>query len=264
MRSSQQPTLILGGGFTGLFAALHLSHRNYPRPIILIDDAERFVFKPLLYEYLSGEMSSDQVCPLFSELLEHRGVTFVQGCVNNIDLTGRRVRLAEGTEYGYEYLVLGLGSTTGYFGVPGAQQNTFAFRTGEDALLLARHLRDCLQRASQTSDRAERRKLLSVAVVGGGPSGVELAATLGDLLPQWYEPLGGDPRELQIVLINHGKMLLEGDINSKLRSAATEALASRRAPVRLQLVRRWSRCSRARWPFSPQTRINFGGWQPRP
>lgn len=64
-----KPTVILGAGFTGLFTALHLCNNHYPKPVILIDQAERFVFKPLLYELLSTEMTTDQVSPRYEELL---------------------------------------------------------------------------------------------------------------------------------------------------------------------------------------------------
>lgn len=67
------PIVILGGGFTGLFTALHLCHQRYPRPVILIDQKERFVFKPLLYELLSGEMTINQVCPRYDQLLDCSG-----------------------------------------------------------------------------------------------------------------------------------------------------------------------------------------------
>lgn len=88
--------VILGGGFAGLFTALHLSHSHYPRPIILIDQNERFCFKPLLYEYFSGEMELDQVVPCYQELLKGSGVIFVQGTVQAIDLPQKRIQLASG------------------------------------------------------------------------------------------------------------------------------------------------------------------------
>ncbi|MEH1947319.1 MAG: hypothetical protein V7K77_10230 [Nostoc sp.] len=71
-----------------------------------------------------------------------------------------------------------------------------------------------MQRASQTDDETQRRSLLTFAVVGAGPTGVEMAATLADLLPDWYAQLGGDIRQIRIVLINHGKTILAGDVNT--------------------------------------------------
>ncbi len=97
-------TVIIGGGFTGLFTALHLAHLHYPRSIILIDKNERFCFKPLLYEYLSSEMDAMQVLPRFQELLYGSGVIFVQDEVQSVDLENRQVTLSSGDDYHYSNL----------------------------------------------------------------------------------------------------------------------------------------------------------------
>lgn len=235
MNNSTPPTIIVGGGFVGLFTALHLSHHHYQEPIILIDPQERFVFKPLLYEYLTGEMEDEQVLPRYEELLQGSQVTFVQDRVSAIDLEQRRVELASGLHYNYRYLVLGVGSSQGYFATEGAKDNSFPFRTQEDAVKLEQHLRANLQQACQTEELEVRRSLLTVAVVGAGPSGVEMAATLADLLPSWYAKLGGNLKELRVVLINHGEEILSGDINVQLQETALEALKHRTIPVELLL-----------------------------
>lgn len=228
------PTLILGGGFTGLFTALHLSHQRCTLPTILIDQEWSFIFKPLLYEFLTGELNVDLVWPRYDELLHNSSIAFVRDTVQDIDLQTRQVQLSSGLQYTYSNLVLALGSTVGYFGIEGAKENTFPFRTGEDAIALGQHLRDCLQRASQTSDIEERRTLLTVAILGAGRSGIELAGTLADLLPDWYAPLGGDVSEIRIVVIQRGKEILKGDLNN-LRSSAESALQKRTVPVELLL-----------------------------
>jgi len=228
-------TVILGGGFTGLFTALYLSHEHYPRSVILIDREERFSFKPLLYEYCTSEMEIDEVWPSFSELLLDSGVIFVQDTVEAINLPGREVKLASGDSYNYSNLVLGLGSVTGYSGVAGAKEYALPLRMGEDALAIDQKLRSCLQQARETQDLEQRQKLLTVVVVGGGPSGIEIACTLADLLPNWYEALGGNPREIRIVLLNHGEEILKGDVNAGLRETATEAMHNRAVPVELIL-----------------------------
>lgn len=129
--------LILGGGFTGLFTALHLSHQRCSLPTTLIDQEWSFIFKPLLYEFLSGEMKVDLVWPRYDELLHKSGVAFIRDTIAQIDLQKRQVTLESGLHYSYGHLVLALGSTTGYFGIEGAKENTFGFRTGEDAIALA-------------------------------------------------------------------------------------------------------------------------------
>jgi len=233
MAQSTYPTVILGAGFTGLFTALHLCHQRYPRPVVLIDQKERFVFKPLLYEFLSGEMNTNQVWPRYAELLDCSGIAFVQDTVLNIDLQRRQIELASGLHYTYSNLVLALGSAISYFDIEGAKENTIPFRSGEDAMALGQHLRQCLQRASQTADPQQRSTLLTVAVIGAGPAGVEMAATLADLLPIWYDKLGGNSQELRVVILNRSKEILKGDVNSRLRPTAEKALRQRTVPVEL-------------------------------
>ncbi len=233
MNSPVYQTVIVGGGFAGLFTALHLAHEHYPRSVILIDKDERFCFKPLLYEYFDGEMDTFQVVPRFSELLKGSGVIFVQDTVQSIDLHQREVKLASGNSYNYSNLVLALGSVTGYHQVEGARENAFPFWTQADAIALDRHLRDCLQKAVQTEDVEQRRKLLTVVIVGGGASGVEMAATLADFLPHWYSALGGNSSEIRVVLLNHGKEILDGDINNPLREIAERELNKRAVPIEM-------------------------------
>lgn len=232
MQHSADPTVILGGGFTGLFTALHLRHQQYFQPLILIDPQERFTFKPLLYEFLSGELRADQVWPRYQELLQGSDVTFVQDAAQAIDLPQRQIELASGSCYTYGHLILALGSTTSYFGLEGAEENSFQFNTGEDAVTLARHLQHCLQQASQMPPQ-QRQALLTTAIVGAGPAGVELAATLADLLPNWYADLGGDPQEIRVVLLNRGPEILKGDINRHCRQTAEHALEKRTVAVEL-------------------------------
>ena len=235
MHNPVYQTVIIGGGFTGLFTALHLSHQHYPRSVILIDRNERFCFKPLLYEYFSGEMDAMQVVPRFKELLAGSGVIFVQDTVQSIDLKNRQVQLTSGDCYNYSNLVLGLGSVTGYFGVEGAKEYALPFWTQEDAIAIDRHLHDCLQQAVQTQDFERRRQLLTVAVIGGGPSGVEMAATLADLLPNWYAAMKGNFQEVRVVLLNHSEEILKGDINSHLRETAERELQKRAVPIEMLL-----------------------------
>ncbi|MEH2389838.1 MAG: NAD(P)/FAD-dependent oxidoreductase [Nostoc sp.] len=233
MNTPVYQTVIVGGGFAGLFTALHLAHEHYPRSVILIDKEERFCFKPLLYEYFDGEMDTLQVVPGFSELLKGSGVIFVQDTVESIDLDQKVVKLTSGNSYNYSNLVLALGSVTTYHQVEGAKENAFPFWTQEDAIALERHLRDRLQQAVQTEDLEQRRKLLTVVVVGGGASGVEMAATLADFLPHWYSALGGNQSEIRVVLLNPGKQILNGDINDPLREIAERELQKRAVPIEL-------------------------------
>lgn len=233
MNNPVYQTVIVGGGFTGLFTALHLAHEHYPRTVILIDQHDRFCFKPLLYEYFSGEMDAFQVVPRFTELLSGSGVIFVQDTVESIDLRLREVKLASGNSYNYSNLVLGLGNVTSFFHIEGAKEYALPFWTQDDAIAIDNHLHNCLKQAAQTEDPQERRRLLTIAVIGAGASGVEMAATLADLLPNWYAAMNGNLQDVRIVLLNRGSEILHGDVNSHLRTVAEKELQKRAVPVEM-------------------------------
>ncbi|PMB18603.1 NAD(P)/FAD-dependent oxidoreductase [Fischerella thermalis] len=168
---------ILGGGFGGLYTALRLSQlpwESLPKPeIVLVDQSDRFVFSPLLYELLTGELQTWEIAPPFEELLTDTGVRFYQAAVSGIDTQQRRVYLQDGPEIGYDRLVLALGGETPLDIVPGATSYAYPFRTVTDVYRLEERLR-----VLEESDTDKIR----VAIVGGGYSGVELACKLADRL----------------------------------------------------------------------------------
>jgi NADH dehydrogenase len=235
MNPTSSPTLILGGGFVGLFTALHLSQQNYPHPIILIEGRDRFTFKPLLYELITDELHKEQVCPRYQDLLADSNVSFVGDTIKSINLHQRCVVLESGKQYNYGNLVIALGSKTSYFNILGAAENTFPFTSADEAIALKSHLKDCLKTALETRDPEQRQHLLTVAIIGAGPAGVELACTLADILPVWYDMMGGDYEEIRIVLVNRSNEILKGDINSRLRQTAEKSLRDRTISVELLL-----------------------------
>ncbi|MEN9221627.1 MAG: NAD(P)/FAD-dependent oxidoreductase [Thermostichus sp. BF3_bins_97] len=208
---------ILGGGFGGLYTALELSRQPWPEPpqITLVDRQERFVFAPLLYELLTGEMEDWEVAPRFQDLLSSESVQFRQGSVTAIDPKGRTVTLADGQSLEYDGLVLALGGETPLQRVPGAAEFAFPFRTLADAQRLRAHLKQLEER-----DPAQPIRL---AIAGAGASGVELACKLSDRL--------GSRGHIQ--LIELGSQILSGFAESS-REAAQQALAERGVQVELQ------------------------------
>ena len=176
---SEQPAkiCILGGGFAGLYTALRLSKFTWEsgqKPeIVLIDRSDRFLFLPLLYELLTGELQTWEIAPPFEEILQNTGVRFYQATVSGIDLDQRQVHLENGSEISYDRLVLALGGETPLDIVPGATSYAYAFRSIADAYRLEERLR-----ILEESDPEKIR----VAIVGGGYSGVELACKLADRL----------------------------------------------------------------------------------
>ncbi|MEH2069946.1 MAG: NAD(P)/FAD-dependent oxidoreductase [Nostoc sp.] len=168
---------ILGGGFGGLYTALRLSQlpwESTQKPeIVLVDQSDRFLFSPFLYELLTGELQTWEIAPPFTELLQSTGVRFYQGVVAGIDIDQQRVDLHEGPQIPYDRLVLALGGETPLDLVPGATAYAYSFRTISDAYRLEERLRFL-----EESDADKIR----VAIVGAGYSGVELACKLADRL----------------------------------------------------------------------------------
>ncbi|MEH2411959.1 NAD(P)/FAD-dependent oxidoreductase [Nostoc sp.] len=168
---------ILGGGFGGLHTALRLSQlpwESTQKPeIVLVDQSDRFLFSPLLYELLTGELQTWEIAPPFEEILQGTGVRFYQGVVSGIDIDQQRVNIQSGPEIPYDRLVLALGGETPLDLVPGATSYAYTFRTISDAYRLEERLRFL-----EESDADKIR----VAIVGAGYSGVELACKLADRL----------------------------------------------------------------------------------
>ncbi|MBD0268074.1 NAD(P)/FAD-dependent oxidoreductase [Pseudanabaena sp. FACHB-2040] len=175
--TSRQQICILGGGFGGLYTALRLSKLPWPKAeipeIVLVDQQDRFLFSPLLYELVTGELQTWEVAPPYEELLANTGIRFHQSSVSAIDLEGRQVTLGDGATLAYDRLVLALGGETPMDWVPGVAEHALAFRSLDDANRLRERLR--ILEASE----AEK---IRVAVIGGGYSGVELACKLAERL----------------------------------------------------------------------------------
>ncbi len=175
--TEQNRICILGGGFGGLYTALRLVQLDWEKSqkpeIVLVDQNDRFLFSPLLYELLTGEMQSWEIAPPYEELLQNTGIRFYKATVSGIDTEQKRVELLNGPEIPYDRLVLAMGGETPLDMVPGAISHARAFRTLDDAFALEEKLR-----ILEESDREKIR----VAIVGGGYSGVELACKLSDRL----------------------------------------------------------------------------------
>ncbi|HEY9657597.1 MAG TPA: NAD(P)/FAD-dependent oxidoreductase [Allocoleopsis sp.] len=209
---TQPPRIcILGGGFGGLYTALRLSQLPWTLPekpeIVLVDQRDRFLFSPLLYELLTGELETWEIAPPFSELLANTGVRFHQAAVDNIDIQTRQVQLKDASVLSYDYLVLAMGGETPLDRVPGAAEYAIPFRTIADAY----HLEEQLRVLEQSN--ADK---IRVAIVGGGYSGVELACKLAERL--------GDRGRLRLIEATDQILRNSPEFN---RETATKALNDR-------------------------------------
>jgi len=210
---TEQPTqiCILGGGFGGLYTAGRLSQLPWEKSqqpeIVLVDRHDRFLFSPLLYELLTGELQTWEIAPPFAELLANTGVHFIQAAVADIDVDSKQVLLDNGQKLQADRLVLALGGETPLQVVPGSAEYAIPFRTIADAHRLAEKLRILEQ-----SD-AEK---IRIAIVGAGYSGVELACKLADRLSD----------RGRVRLIEQGDMILRTSSEFN-RQAAMQALSDR-------------------------------------
>lgn len=217
---TQQPAriCILGGGFGGLYTALRLSQLPWEkseRPeIILVDQDDRFLFTPLLYELLTGELQTWEIAPPFQEILAGTGVRFTQGVVAGIDIDEKQVHLHDGPAFSYDRLVLALGGETPIDMVPGSAEYAFPFRNLKDAYRLEERLR-----ILEESDADKIR----VAIVGAGYCGVELACKLAERL--------GERGRLR--LIEQANMILRSSPEFN-REAAQTALNDRSVWIDLE------------------------------
>jgi NADH dehydrogenase len=164
--------VVVGGGFGGLYTAQALSRERRHPPLLLVEPREQFVFLPLLYELLSGELRSWEIAPRYDTLLANLGVGWLQDRVDRIDLERRTLQTAAGRSIPWRTLVLASGASVDTFGVPGAERHCLGFRSLADVQRLQEQL-ELLRRSG--------RPLQRLAVVGGGPTGVELACKLADL-----------------------------------------------------------------------------------
>jgi len=217
---TQQPAriCILGGGFGGLYTALRLSQLPWTKQekpeIILVDRSDRFLFAPLLYELMTGELQTWEIAPPFEELLAGTGVRFHQGSVTGIDLSAKHVQLQDGHALPYDRLVVSLGGETPLDLVPGSAEHALPFRSIADAYRLEERLR---QLEESEADK------LRVAIVGAGYAGVELACKLADRL--------GSRGRIRLVEQTDLILRTSPDFN---RTAATKALDARNVWIDLE------------------------------
>lgn len=209
---------ILGGGFAGLYTALHLNRLPWSRlakpQITLVDKEDRFLFTPFLYELITGELQMWEIAPPYVKLLAGTDIQFHRATVQGVDLAKRQVQLQAGEILSYDRLVLATGKEPLLDVVPGAADYAYPFRTLADAQRLDQRLQ-----VLETSNRDRIR----VVIAGGGPSGVELAGKLADRLQT----------QGHICLIERGEQILK-PFTSFSRKTAYRVLAAHRVQISLE------------------------------
>lgn len=209
MHSSSRPTVvIIGAGFGGLAAARGL--RNAAVDVIVIDRANHHTFQPLLYQVATAGLSAPQIAsPIRHILRSQRHVRVLLGDAVSIDAEGKRVLLSDG-EIGFDYLIVATGVTHSYFGNDAWAQYAPGLKTLDDALEIRRRVLIAFERAEREPDAAERAAWLTFVVIGGGPTGVELAGTLAEIARHTLtdEFRAFDPAQARVLLLEGGPHIL--------------------------------------------------------
>jgi len=171
--------VIIGGGFGGLYAAKALRH--VPVRVTLVDKRNFHLFQPLLYQVATGGLSPGDIAhPLRSVFARDRHISVMLAEVIDIDVTQRTVILRDGS-LTYDTLVIAVGASHQYFGHDEWQQHAPGLKTIEDALEIRRRIFLAFEAAEREPDPTKRQALMTFVIIGGGPTGVELAGTLGEL-----------------------------------------------------------------------------------
>jgi NADH dehydrogenase len=228
--------VIVGGGFAGLTAAQALA--GTPVDVTLVDRRNHHVFQPLLYQVATAGLSTtDIAAPLRHILRRHRNVTVLLGEVERVDAGAREVVLADG-EVAYDFLLLATGATHSYFGHDEWAVHAPGLKTLEDALFIRRRTLLAFERAEREADAARRRGLLTFVIIGGGPTGVELAGTLVEIarhtLRREFRRM--DPAEARVVLLEGLDRILPTyppDLSAKARRQLEDLGAEVRTGARV-------------------------------
>jgi NADH dehydrogenase len=206
--------IVIGGGFAGLYAAQTLGRegKDIGLEITLIDRRNFHLFQPLLYQVATGGLSpGDIASPLRFILNRQKNTNVLLGDVSGIDVTAREVVLSDGSRYPYDTLIVATGSTHDYFGHPEWEACAPTLKTVEDATEIRTRILLAFERAEKTTDAAERTALLTFVVVGGGPTGLELAGVLGeisrDTLKADFRSI--NPAEARIFLVEGTERILQ-------------------------------------------------------
>ncbi|MEZ6093112.1 MAG: NAD(P)/FAD-dependent oxidoreductase [Pirellulaceae bacterium] len=209
MTNASKRVVVIGGGFAGLSVVKSLSRESNVQ-VTLIDRRNHHLFQPLLYQVaMAGLSPADIAAPLRSIVSRQKNTQVVYGRVTNVDLE-RKVLSATFGELAFDYLIIACGAQHSYFGHNEWEQHAPGLKTIEQATEIRRRVLRAFERAELSDDPDERRRLMTFVVVGGGPTGVELAGAIGEMsrftLSRDFRRI--DSKQARIILVEAGPRIL--------------------------------------------------------
>lgn len=220
-------TLILGGGYGGLRVALDLSRLIGKHPktkITLVNKHDYHQFRTELHRTAAGTASPDRIRIPFQTILRGLPIEFVKGEVTKIDPEQREVSLQYNQKISYDRCVVALGSRPEFYNIPGLKEHALLIQNLNSAARIRRHLEAQIAKAAELESPIERRPYVTVAVGGGGLTGVEFVAELAERLPQVMQRHGLPPEELRLITIEASPEILRG-MDQRLVQTAQRRLA---------------------------------------
>jgi NADH dehydrogenase len=229
--------VIAGGGFAGLSAAMYFDKRLARRPdieVVLISRENFILFTPMLHEVAAGDLDPSDIVNPLRRILRH--VKIVEAEVQAIDLSARRVTCVGGAaklelEFEFDHLLLTLGSETNFFDLPGVSEWAVTMKSLSDAALLRNRVIALLEEASLHRDAATRRQLLTIAIAGGGFSGVETAGAINDFLRETVRYYPELKEELIRIVVFHAGDFLLLELGEVLGRYAERELRARKVEI---------------------------------
>ena len=236
--AAKKRILILGGGFAGAYAALHLEKRlrRAPDVEIALLSRENFVlFTPMLHEVSGADVNVTDIVQPLRKMLRHTRLLIAD--ILSIDLAAKRVHArheSSGREFdvAYDHLVVAIGAVTNFYNIPGLQEHALTMKTLGDAILVRNRAIDALGVAENLEDDAERRIALTVVVAGGGFAGIETAGAVNDLLHEVRKFYPNVTRDMvRVVAVHAGDHILP-ELGERLGRYAQHQLERRGDVVR--------------------------------
>ncbi len=235
IKDSKTKIVVVGGGFGGVYtlrALTRLFAAESAVEITLVSERNYFTFHPLLTEVATGNVSPENAVVPLRPMLRAGQDQLLVASVKSINLNKREVKTSVGT-IPYDYLVLATGAETEFFNIPGAAAHSFTLKSLHDALVLKNHFLECFEKALLAKKPEEREALLHFAVVGGGPTGLELITEMADFLRDTFR-LYYPPEIIALVrftLVERGGEVLS-KLSAPLRAAGRRALEHKGVAVK--------------------------------